>query len=421
MKFFNIFISSANVGHYEIVLNEEQVQKVFDDINNKLPVTWIKGNKIDIAILNRVELYSIMESHIGEINQEDLEFKIRKQIQILFKGKINLDTFQHYGVNVTDSYFSKSQNRAINANKPKSGKIFISHSHRDSEIVQKFSDVILSNALNLDLSKNIFCTSIDGSKPNSGEDFRNRIKEELSSASLVLQFISNNYKSSEVCLNEMGAAWVLSSHVVPLVIEQYDIGFIHSTTQQVMLDSETDLHGFIELVKKLGIISDINMPRCNTKVKEFVSYITAFNAKNEGTQNIDVINIAESNLKERNPFFRINNHSNIYIKRSTKYHEIPDTATLNILGYQRYSHSIHIELGPGQLKNEIGAPVQSVYNGEIWIVNNDPKVWLSYNGKRHHVLNVETLVKLKEYKVTQKLVDALKLMQLPQGDSLDLK
>lgn len=55
------------------------------------------------------------------------------------------------------------------------------------------------------------------------------------------------------------------------------------------------------------------------------------------------------------------------------------------------------------------------------IVNNDPKVWLSYNGKRHHVLNVETLVKLKEYKVAQKVVDTLTLLQLPQGDTFDLK
>jgi len=41
------------------------------------------------------------------------------------------------------------------------GRLFISHSSRDYEIVKKFVDLILDNALGID-TKEIFCTSIEG-------------------------------------------------------------------------------------------------------------------------------------------------------------------------------------------------------------------------------------------------------------------
>jgi hypothetical protein len=58
-------------------------------------------------------------------------------------------------------------------------RIFISHASKDEPIiVSPFIDDILVGALNVKYT-DIFCTSADGMKVESGEDWRNAIKESL--------------------------------------------------------------------------------------------------------------------------------------------------------------------------------------------------------------------------------------------------
>lgn len=97
------------------------------------------------------------------------------------------------------------------------GKIFISHSSRDEIIVEAFCDHILIGALSINHA-DIFCTSIDGMRIRSGYDWRNEIKAELSAARVVLLIVSPAYRESEVCLNEMGAAWISDIHVLPIIV-----------------------------------------------------------------------------------------------------------------------------------------------------------------------------------------------------------
>ena len=51
----------------------------------------------------------------------------------------------------------------------------------------------------------------------TGEDIRKFIKENISTCDFVFFMISENYKKSEICLNEMGAAWATDRTVIPLV------------------------------------------------------------------------------------------------------------------------------------------------------------------------------------------------------------
>lgn len=85
-------------------------------------------------------------------------------------------------------------------------KIFISHSSKDIDYVKSFVDNIL--ILGLDIpSEKIFCSSMDGYGVKSGQYIPDRLKEEINKSALALLFISKNYKASEICLNEVGAAW----------------------------------------------------------------------------------------------------------------------------------------------------------------------------------------------------------------------
>lgn len=124
--------------------------------------------------------------------------------------------------------------------------IFVSHSSKDKEIVDGFLQNILIKGIGVSPS-DIFCTSIQGMDIKSGEDFKKTIKDELSSADVIIQIISDNYKESEVCLNEMGASWVLDATVIPFILPPVsfsNVGFIHNTTQLLRLNEGDDLKKF---------------------------------------------------------------------------------------------------------------------------------------------------------------------------------
>jgi len=176
-------------------------------------------------------------------------------------------------------------NRSLSANhvieKPKTVDelfIFISHSSKDSSIVKLFVDKILLLGLRIQLDK-IFCTSIQATTITSGEDFKSVIKEKLVKASHVIQIITSKYKESEVCLNEMGAAWVLNNKVIPFIlppITYQSVGFIHSPTQLLKLNSEDDLLKFIDEMKIIGqSLSHTEVKRHVTDFKESLEYIFA--------------------------------------------------------------------------------------------------------------------------------------------------
>ena len=109
-------------------------------------------------------------------------------------------------------------------------KIFISHSAKDIKIVESFVENVL--CLGLDISADrIFCSSMEGHGVKSGQYIPDRLREEIKLASIALLFISKNYKSSETCLNEVGAAWVTldKEDVIPMLlpnIEFTELGFL---------------------------------------------------------------------------------------------------------------------------------------------------------------------------------------------------
>ncbi len=91
-------------------------------------------------------------------------------------------------------------------------KIFISHSSKDVNIIEDFVDHILGLGIGINDS-DIFCSSIEGMDIRNGEDLRRHIQNNIRLADFSYLMISDNYKQSEVCLNEMGAVWAYDSNV----------------------------------------------------------------------------------------------------------------------------------------------------------------------------------------------------------------
>jgi len=156
---------------------------------------------------------------------------------------------------------------------PETKDIFISHSGKDKKIVDDFVDLLLG-ALSVPISK-IFCSSSDGMKIESGTDWRDSILEALQQAKVNFLFISPNYKESEVCMNEMGAGWVTSAKVIPLIIEPINyktVGVIQEPIQIEKLLDEKSLDRVKDILQEsLEIHSKlIKSDRWTAKKKEFV-------------------------------------------------------------------------------------------------------------------------------------------------------
>lgn len=130
----------------------------------------------------------------------------------------------------------------------KLSKIFISHSKKDKNIVEEIIDGLFLIGVE---SKQIFCTSIAGYGIELGEDFLERIKNELNGEVLVIFVLTENYYSSPVCLCEMGATWVQTKYHIPFVVPPFsfeDIKGVIPNTQGLKI---TDKFGWNSLKTKL--------------------------------------------------------------------------------------------------------------------------------------------------------------------------
>jgi len=158
-------------------------------------------------------------------------------------------------------------------------RIFISHSSKDAKIVRSFVDNILKLGLHI-ADADIFCTSIEETTIKTGDNFREVIKSELQNSKAVVQIITKNYKESEVCLNEMGAAWVLNNNVIPFVLEPVtysNVGFIHASSQLLKLNDRSSLFKFIEDFKGDLFEYDLNFTSIKRYVDNFVEFLELIN------------------------------------------------------------------------------------------------------------------------------------------------
>lgn len=124
-----------------------------------------------------------------------------------------------------------------------SKRIFISHSSKDKEIIEKFVDHILQLGIGIK-AEDIFCTSIEEMGVRNGNDIRRHIQTNIRNADYVFLLISPNYKASEICINEMGAAWAYDSNVRLYMLPGADfkeIGCLYNTKEAEIINSSIAL------------------------------------------------------------------------------------------------------------------------------------------------------------------------------------
>ena len=153
-------------------------------------------------------------------------------------------------------------------------KFFISHSSEDKTIVNGFIKEILKIGCGFKDS-DIFCT-LDPTVIRTGDDFRMKIVENLRECDFILLFISENYIKSEICQNEMGAAWGLDNkRVLPFILPNttfHDMGFLNEVKQGASIANKRKLDEFYNEVCEY-YATPSNWPSFNKAKEDFIEVI----------------------------------------------------------------------------------------------------------------------------------------------------
>ena len=102
-------------------------------------------------------------------------------------------------------------------------KIFISHSSKDKNVVEEIIEILETIGVE---SNRIFCSSFEGYGIEYGENFLERLKEELDANVLVIFILSENFYKSPICLCEMGATWIKTNIHIPIIIPPFEFKMV---------------------------------------------------------------------------------------------------------------------------------------------------------------------------------------------------
>ena len=150
--------------------------------------------------------------------------------------------------------------------------IFISHAGNDKEIVKLFVDYILKNGLGL-RDENIVCTSFEETTMKGGEDIPLYIKKNIKESSVVLSMVSQNYRRSEGCMNEVGAAWALDNPPIQIVLPDADfdsIGWLVCLNKALKISERSNLDKLYETLCKRTAIIEPSITSWNGAVTSFL-------------------------------------------------------------------------------------------------------------------------------------------------------
>jgi len=158
--------------------------------------------------------------------------------------------------------------------------IFLSHSSEDKEVVEKFRDLILQGGLEYNLDKIKFTSAEDFGIP-CGVDIPKHLVSFLNNEmGLFLQFLTPQYISSRVCLNEEGAAWCLISDermFLSLIVPPYNsslLPWVKNLDKGINLNNKDSLLNIYQ-DRKDFFGNDVNTTRFSKKVDEFLLFLAS--------------------------------------------------------------------------------------------------------------------------------------------------
>ncbi len=152
-------------------------------------------------------------------------------------------------------------------------KIFISHSSKDIDFVKSFVENILRLGLDIPPER-IFCSSIEGQGIKSGKYIPDQLRSEMKHAIIALLFISKDYKTSDICLNEIGAAWIClkKENVIPMILTDVsfsELAILDLNRMGIKVTERSSLLKFIQDCKD-QLNPNFNLEKIHIKIEDFL-------------------------------------------------------------------------------------------------------------------------------------------------------
>jgi len=97
-----------------------------------------------------------------------------------------------------------------------SKSVFISHAVKDTNIAAEIVDLI-EQGIGVPETE-IFCSSVSGYGIPTGMTFVTYMKDQLLEPKVVILLLTPSYFESKFCLSELGAAWVKSHFIFPILV-----------------------------------------------------------------------------------------------------------------------------------------------------------------------------------------------------------
>lgn len=267
-----VSVPMNNLGDYTAIFTVPRQQPKFDENQVALLKSDIaKWQNVTLDVLRNV--FKDNKTYI-ELFQDTI---YDKHYTYNIKGMMNHEVSN--GLDVLESAKeSISLNLAQTESVPIAAKgqvkVFVSHASADEVIITKFVKKVLSLGLGL-TEKDIAYTSEEAYGVEPGENIVKYLEQGINSASVVLLMISHNYKKSEVCLNEMGAAWALKKKCISIVLPGSDfteLGWISSLDKAVKMVEKKKLLSVSKVIAdKLGIVLNDHIVSLTSEIDELVT------------------------------------------------------------------------------------------------------------------------------------------------------
>jgi len=97
-----------------------------------------------------------------------------------------------------------------------SKSVFVSHATKDADIAAEIVDLI-EQGIGVPEAE-IFCSSLHGYGIPTGKTFVTFMKEQMLEPKVVILLLTPSYFESKFCLSELGAAWVKSHFIFPILV-----------------------------------------------------------------------------------------------------------------------------------------------------------------------------------------------------------
>lgn len=131
-----------------------------------------------------------------------------------------------------------------------SKSVFVSHAVKDTNIAAEIVDLI-EQGIGVPETE-IFCSSVPGYGIPTGMTFVTYMKEQLLEPKVVILLLTPSYFESKFCLSELGAAWVKSHFIFPILVPPLGYNDVKDVLLGTQVSKIDDDIKYNELRDRLG-------------------------------------------------------------------------------------------------------------------------------------------------------------------------